>query len=237
MALVDLVVFLRVEDAARRGLHAEHREEVARHHLGLEPLGLVVDADRGARPAPADHLGQRLGALLDTPGRSDTSASACPCCCRCGALLVEHHQLLGGLHRQLAQGCGSQGARRTSRWSWSPWTGWTVPTVYRGQSRAGTPGIPEQVPGSDSPPLRDRVLSPDIRTRCSAQNAVTGVACAPAGRGLRPGRRPGRFAPPVARRTDVNDGDVSQSTDRAERCLRGVPVLDGRGRLERARAA
>ena len=103
MAPVDLIVFLRVEDASRRRSHAEHGEEVARHHLGVHALGLVLDADgRGHEPA-GDHLGQRLGALLvllinriRVHARAHVAAVVRP-------LLVEHHQFIGVLHGQPTQ--------------------------------------------------------------------------------------------------------------------------------------
>ena len=58
MASIDLIVFLRAEDAAGRRFHAEHREVVAGNHLGLQPLGLIVHADRRRHEAAAQHLGE-----------------------------------------------------------------------------------------------------------------------------------------------------------------------------------
>jgi hypothetical protein len=56
MPPVDLIVFPRVEDSTDRRLHAEHREEVARHHVGEHALGVAVDADRSGDEAPAHHF-------------------------------------------------------------------------------------------------------------------------------------------------------------------------------------
>ena len=103
MSLVDLVVFPRAEDPPDGGVHAQHREKVPGDHFGFQTLGLVVDAHRGLRQPAAQHLGQRLGALLillingiGVHPRSHVAAVVC-------ALLVQHHQLVRSRHRQLAQ--------------------------------------------------------------------------------------------------------------------------------------
>ena len=103
VTLVDLIVFLRIEDASRRRSHAEHREVVARHHLDVDALGLVVDRDRGVGQPARQHFAERLGALLvllvDRIGvhaRAHVAAAV-------RARLIQHHQLVRVLHRQLAQ--------------------------------------------------------------------------------------------------------------------------------------
>ena len=103
VALEDLVVLLRVEDAAQRRGHAEHGEVVARHQLGVEPLGLVVDAHRGLDQAAGQHLAQRFGALLVLPVDGVRLLADPHVVAGVRPLLVEHHQALGVAHRQLAQ--------------------------------------------------------------------------------------------------------------------------------------
>ena len=103
VALVDLVVFLRVEHAAGGRRDAEHREVVARDHLDVDALGLVVDGDRRiGQPAREDFakgLGPLLILLVDRVGvhpRAHVAAAV-------RARLVEHHQLVRVLDRQLAE--------------------------------------------------------------------------------------------------------------------------------------
>ena len=99
----DLIVLPGVEHAAERRLHAEQREVVARHHLRLHALGLVVDADRRRDQPPAQHFRERLRLLLvvlvdgvRVHARPHVAAVVAP-------LLVQHDQLLGILDRQLPE--------------------------------------------------------------------------------------------------------------------------------------
>ena len=78
VALVDLIVLLRIEHAPDRRLDPEHREVVPGDQLGLEPLGAVVDADRGRDQPAAQDFGQRLGSLLVVLVDRDRSASGDP---------------------------------------------------------------------------------------------------------------------------------------------------------------
>ena len=103
MPLVDLVVFLRVEDAPQRRLDPQHREVVPGDELRLEPLGAVVDADRGGNEPPAEHLSQRLGLLLVVLVDGIGVHPGAHVAAHVGALLIEHDQLIGTSHRQLAQ--------------------------------------------------------------------------------------------------------------------------------------
>ena len=103
MALEHLVVFLRVEHAAERRLDAKHREVVAGDQLGVDPLGLVVDAHRRGHEAAAEHLRQRLGLLLQILVERVRVHARAHVAAHVRALLVEHHQLVGGVNGQLAQ--------------------------------------------------------------------------------------------------------------------------------------
>ncbi len=103
VALVDLIVLLRVEDAPDGGLDPQHREVVPGYQLGMQPLGAVVDVDRGRDEPAAQDFGQRLGALLVVlvdrigvhPGAHVAAVVR--------ALLIEHDQLIWSCDRQLAQ--------------------------------------------------------------------------------------------------------------------------------------
>ena len=103
MALVDLIVLLRAEHASDGRLHPEHREVVARHHLGVEPFGLVVDADRHFRQPAAQHLAQRFGLLLELLIHRIRMHPLSHVAAVVRALLVEHDELIRSSDRQLAQ--------------------------------------------------------------------------------------------------------------------------------------
>jgi hypothetical protein len=101
--LVNLIVLRRVEDAADGRFHTQHGEVVAGDHLGLEALGLVVDADRRRDESPAQHFGERFGAFLEilidgirVHPRSHVAAVV-------RALLVELHELVRVRDGQLPQ--------------------------------------------------------------------------------------------------------------------------------------
>jgi len=101
MAVVHLIVGLRVEDPSQGGLHAQHREVIARDHLGLDALGTIVDADRRADETPANHLRERLRArlvvLIDRIGvHPGTHVAAVV-----RSALIEHDELFGRADRQL----------------------------------------------------------------------------------------------------------------------------------------
>jgi hypothetical protein len=103
MPLIDLIVLLRVENSSNRRLHSEHRKIVAGNHLGQDAFRLVVDADGGTDQSAAQHLGERLGALLKVLVHGIrmhpcTHVAAVVC-----ALLIEHHQPLGLPDGQLPQ--------------------------------------------------------------------------------------------------------------------------------------
>ena len=94
---------------------------------------------------------------------------------------------------------------------------------------------------SESPPLHERVLSRDSPTWCSAQNVCDGSRLrarpgAPGARFLRAGVEVGRAVPRHHR--SLRSGSVTMDPNVAETRSalpsRVVPVLDGRGRLERA---
>jgi hypothetical protein len=100
---IDLIVFLRAENAAESRLDAEHREEVSRDHFGVDALGLVVDTDGCGHEPPAQHLLQRLRLLLEVlieRIRMHPRPHVAPVVV---AFLVEHDQLVGLLDRQLSQ--------------------------------------------------------------------------------------------------------------------------------------
>ena len=103
MPLVDLVVFLRVEHPAERRLDPEQREVVAGDHLGRDPFGLVVDADRGLDEPAAEDVGERLRALLQVLVERIGMHPRPGVAPHVGPLLIEHHQLFGSGHRQFPE--------------------------------------------------------------------------------------------------------------------------------------
>jgi hypothetical protein len=103
MPAIHLIVFLGVEHPPEGRSDAEHREVVARDELGLDALGVVVDANRGRHQPPAQHLGERLTALLQVlieRVRVHAGAHVAPAV---RSLLVEHDELVGILDRELAE--------------------------------------------------------------------------------------------------------------------------------------
>ena len=103
MALIDLIVFLRVEHAPGGGPDPQHGEEVAGDELGLEPFGSVVDADGRGHQTPAHDLGQRGGALLIVLVNRIRMHPRARIAAVVGPFLVEHDELVGVLHRELAK--------------------------------------------------------------------------------------------------------------------------------------
>lgn len=66
VALVDLVVFLGIEDAARGGLHTEGSEEIAGNEFGVDAFGFVAgrDGEGGGEAAEDFREGLRLFAAV-----------------------------------------------------------------------------------------------------------------------------------------------------------------------------
>ena len=103
MPLVNVVVLLRIEHAADRWLHAEHREIVSGNELGLHALGRIVDAQRGLRQSTANHLGQRLGPLLEVLIHRVRVHPGAGIAAHIRGVLVQHDELVRRADRQLAQ--------------------------------------------------------------------------------------------------------------------------------------
>ena len=103
MAAVDAVIFFGGKHASDRRFHAEHREVVARHQFGIDPLGLVVDADRRRREATADHFAERFGALLQVLVDGVRMHPRAHVAAVVRTLLIKHHQPIRVFDRQLAQ--------------------------------------------------------------------------------------------------------------------------------------
>ena len=103
MPLIDLVVLSGIEDAARRGANTEHREVIARDQLRLQPLGAIVDADRGRHDAPAQHFRQRRRPLLIVLVDGIRMHPHAHVAAVVLATLVQHDQLFGMLDWQLAE--------------------------------------------------------------------------------------------------------------------------------------
>ena len=103
MALIHPVVFLRIEDPPNRRRHAQHREIVPGNHFRVHPLRVVVDGDRGGYQTPAEDLGKRLRLLLEILIDRVRMHAVAHVVSVVGAPLIQHHQLVRLLHRQLAQ--------------------------------------------------------------------------------------------------------------------------------------
>src|SRR5580704_3004326 len=99
MSSIYPIVVLRVEEPPYGRPHAQHAEVVSRDHLRLHPLGPVIDRYGGRDLAPAEHLREWLGLLLQILVQRIRMHAYPHVASVVRPALIKHYQSIGVTHR------------------------------------------------------------------------------------------------------------------------------------------